>query len=47
MKRQSNLLIAKRKKKLLILAEKEVPECIEKRTIIDFIKSSSRGIINN
>ena len=29
------------------LAEKEVPECIEKRTIIDFIKSSSRGIINN
>ena len=29
------------------LAEKEAPECIEKRTIIDFIKSSSRGIINN
>ncbi len=29
------------------LAEKEVPECVEKRTIIDFIKSSSRGIINN
>ena len=29
------------------LAEKEVPECIEKKTIIDFIKSSSRGIINN
>ena len=29
------------------LAEKEVPECIEKKAIIDFIKSSSRGIINN